>query len=186
MGRHSSDKEWIASLTCESEKHGGHYSPSRKEKPSVWWSDITLRGRQIRRLIFTNFFFFCPVRGFSVINPPRVFPEIAAVVLLATGAEWFMVMSGGDCSSSTSSDLLSSPWRFLFFLSFFFLSLKWMWITVCLFHFMLEWQQLYPQCVPISPFRAVGSGVGAGAAEGPRGTSCCSHKAGPPLIMLLR
>lgn len=131
-------------------------------------------------------FFFCPVRGFSVINPPRIFPEIAAVVLLATGAEWFMVMSGGDCSSSTSSDLLSSPWRFLFFLSFFFLSLKWMWITVCLFHFMLEWQQLYPQCVPISPFRAVGSGVGAGAAEGPRGTSCCSHKAGPPLIMLLR
>ena len=178
MGCHSSDKEWIASLTCESEKHGGHYSPSGKKKSLCMMDRHHLGGDKLDGWFFTiSFFFF-----FSVINPPRIFPEIAAVVLLATGAEWFMVMSGGDCSFSTFSDLLSSPWRFLFFPP----ALKWMWITVCLFHFMLEWQQLYPQCVPISPFRAVGSGVGAGAAEGPRGTSCCSHKAGPPLIMLLQ
>lgn len=53
----------------------------------------------------------------------------------------------------------------------------------------LPWQKgqrLYQLCGPSSPSEQwKGISLRAGAADGPRGTSCCSHKACPPLIMLL-
>lgn len=135
-----------------------------KEKPSVWWSDITL-GRQIRPLILC----FCPVRGFSVINPPYIFPRLQLFV-----GNWCRVIH-----SNKQRDYSSSPFNTpQTFLSLWRFSCRWTWAVglgchrLCkdpankrskwrLIHWetldqrlfislMLEWQQLYPQCVPIS------------------------------------
>lgn len=92
-----------------------------KEKPSTWWSDITL-GRQIRRQILC----FCPVRGLGVINLPYIFPRLQLFV-----GDWCRVIHSNKwraCSSSpfntpqAFSSLRRFPWR-------------WMWMSVCLFHY---------------------------------------------------
>lgn len=123
-------------------------------------------GRQIRLLILC----FCPVRGLCKINPPYIFPSLLMFV-----GSWYRVIHSNkqrDSSSSpfnTTQTFFSSPWRF---------SWRGKWVIamgckdpaknkeqlglkltdslghsglVLVYFTTLDGQQLYLQCVPISP-----------------------------------
>lgn len=77
-----------------------------KEKPSVWWSDITL-GRQIRQQILC----FCPVRGFGMINLPYIFPRLQLFV-----GDCCRVIHSNKWRACSSSPFNTSQAFFCFFI----------------------------------------------------------------------